>query len=194
MRAAQRRASHARRARLARLLHRGHPARPLHPASAAARAGFTLLEVVFAMAILVIGMSAVLGLLSFGAALSRTAALRTAAAGAVEAVVADLEERLFPLDPATGLAGEPQPIVERMVPGHPDLVYSAHAVQEPGAVRGGISEYRVDVEIAWSAAGSQRTKRFTLLMLGEVPFGERLRRALGPDAGALDEAGSDDLE
>jgi prepilin-type N-terminal cleavage/methylation domain-containing protein len=148
---------------------------------AARRRGFTLLEVVFAMAILALGMTAVLGLLSFGAALARTAALRTSAAEAVDAVVADLEERLFPLDPATGRAGAPAPVSERAVPGHPELVYSARATREPGAPAGGVARYRVDVDLAWQAAGARRAKRFTLLMLGEVPFGERLRRALGAD-------------
>ena len=93
------------------------------------RSGFTIVEVVLAMGLLLLGMTAVLGLLSFGAALARTAALRTAAAGAAEAIAADLEETLFPLtiDSATGdrLVGEPHAIVDREVPGYPGLLYSA---------------------------------------------------------------------
>jgi hypothetical protein len=55
-----------------------------------------MIEVLVALAILVFGMTAVLGLLTFGAALSRTALLRTSAAAASHAVVADLEETMFP--------------------------------------------------------------------------------------------------
>ncbi len=145
-------------------------------------AGFTIIEVVLAMGLLLLGMSAILGLLSFGAALARTAALRTGAASAIEAVVAELEESLFPLqvDPDTGIAraGEPHVIQGRPVPGHPGLVYNA----EPIAVRGSDDgpdvpqRYRVDIDITWQSGGRRRAKTFTALLLREVPFGERLRR------------------
>jgi hypothetical protein len=153
------------------------------------RAGFTLIEVVLAMGLFLLGMTSILGLLSFGAALARAAELRAVAASSVQAVMADLEERLFPLleDPATGafLVGEPQPIAERAVTGQIGLVYSAKATAEPAesngagrAERSGPRRYRVDVEMRWSAAGRTHVKAFTTLMLGEVPFGERMRRLL----------------
>jgi general secretion pathway protein I len=140
------------------------------------RAGFTIVEVVLAMAILLVGMSTILGLLSFGAAMSRTASLRAGAANAVEAVLADLEERLFPLvlEEGVEVVGEPAPIERREIPGHPGLVYSAQATPNPDDPL----EYRVDVELSWSTAGSRRTRKFTTLLLREVPFGERLRRRL----------------
>src|SRR5439155_26732903 len=77
----------------------------------AARAGFTILEILIAMGILLFGMTAILGLLTFGAALGRTAQLRTSAAAVAEAVVADLEETLFPVK--DGEAGEPAPLEGR---------------------------------------------------------------------------------
>ena len=141
---------------------------------ARSRRGFTLIEVVLAMFVLLIGMTTILGLLSFGAALSRTATLRAGAANAIEAVIADLEETLFPLEVGPdGLetAGEPRAIEKRPVPGHPGLVYSASATVNPDDPL----EYRVDVEITWSASGAQRSRKFTTLLLREVPFGERLR-------------------
>lgn len=143
------------------------------------RDGFTLLEVVLALGLLLFGVAAVIGLLSFGAALARTADLRTAAAQAADAVVADLEESLFPLGP-DGEAGEPVAVEGRALPGQPGLVYSAHATANPeGPERNGAPlEYRVDVEIAWRAGGRRRTRRFTTLLLREVPFGERIRRAV----------------
>jgi prepilin-type N-terminal cleavage/methylation domain-containing protein len=134
------------------------------------RAGFTLIEILLSLAILLFGFTAVLGLLTFGAGLSRTALLRTSGASAVEAVVADLEESLFPL--VEGEAGEPADVVDRELPGLADVVYSAHATPNPDRPL----EYRVDVEIAWKTSGVRREKRFTTLLVREVPFGERLRR------------------
>lgn len=158
------------------------------------RSGFTLVEVVLAMGLLVLGMSTILGLLSFGAALSRTAALRSASAATVEAVVADLEETLFPMM-EDGSAGDPREIEERPVPGHPGLVYSASASPHPDQLDrpGGPLEYRVDVEMRWRAAGATRRRRFTTLLLREIPFGERLRLQfiedrVGPDRPAEQES------
>lgn len=147
------------------------------------KAGFTIVEVVVAMGILLLGMTSVLGLLSFGAALSRTAQLRNASAAAVEGIVADLEESLFPLvlDSRTGrtVVGAPTAIEDRPVPGHPDLVYSAVATGDPDDQHvEGPRRWRVEVTMSWSSSGRRHTKTFTTLMLREVPFGERLRREL----------------
>jgi prepilin-type N-terminal cleavage/methylation domain-containing protein len=142
-----------------------------------ARAGFTLIEVVLAMFVLLIGMTSILGLLGFGAALARTSGLRSGAANAIEAVVTDLEETLFPLelDPdGEETAGEPRDVSERELPGYPGLVYSTRSAPNPENPL----EYRVEVEIQWAVGGTTRSKRFTILLLREVPFGERLRARL----------------
>jgi Tfp pilus assembly protein PilE len=139
--------------------------RPKH-----ARSGFTILEVIVAMGIFLFGMTAILGLLTFGSALSRTAQLRTHASAAVAAVTADLEESFFPL--VNGEAGEPKPIEKRELHGQAEIVYSAKGVPNPDRPL----EYKVDVELTWKSGGVQREKRFTTLLLREVPFGERLRR------------------
>lgn len=146
------------------------------------RAGLTLLEVLCAMMVLMIGMTSILGLLSFGTALSRTARLKTDVAQSIEAVMADLSERLFPLvlnDAGREVPGAPLPIEGREVPGYPSLVYSASATLNPDSVSGdyaGLPEYRVDVDVSWKAGGRTRTKSFKTLLLQEVPFGERMRR------------------
>jgi len=136
-----------------------------------ARAGFTLIEVLVALGILLFGMTAVLGLFTFGAALSRSAHLRTVGSSATDAVVADLSETLFPFD-AQGEAGEPRPIADRPVPGYPELVYSAKATQNPEQPL----EYKVEIRLRWASAGVEREKQFTTILLREIPFGERLRR------------------
>ncbi|MBL8804803.1 MAG: prepilin-type N-terminal cleavage/methylation domain-containing protein [Planctomycetes bacterium] len=148
-----------------------------------ARRGFTILEVLVAMAILLVGMTAVLGLLSFGAAMARSAALKSAAAISVEAIVADLEETLFPLTQEPGttrwIVGEPIAIEDRPVPGHAGVSYSARAVGDPSDNRaGGPLRYRVEIQVQWTAGGRVRSKTFQTLMLREIPFGERLRRLL----------------
>jgi len=138
-----------------------------------ARAGFTILEVLVAMAILLVGMTAVLGLLTFGAALTRTAQLRMEGASAVEAVIADLEESFFPLD-EQGVLQDPQEITARPLGVLDGLVYSAKPTRNPERT----TQWRVDVEVSWLSAGVRRDKRFTTLLVQELPFGERLRRRL----------------
>lgn len=141
------------------------------------RAGFTLIEVVLAMGVLVIGMTVLLSLLTFGAALSRSAALRTKASTVVESVVLDLEESLFPLE-EDGSAGEPPALLEdRPVPGVRGALYTARTRPNPDDPY----EYLVDVEVSWETGGVQRSKRFRTLLLREVPFGERLRRRFVAD-------------
>lgn len=135
------------------------------------RGGFTILEVVLAMGILVLGATMVLSLLTFGAALARTAALRTTAATTIEAVVADLEGSLFPLL-EDGTVGEPRPIQDRPVPGAPGAIYSATVRPNPDQPL----EYAVDVEVSWESSGVRRARRFQTLLLREVSFGERMRR------------------
>lgn len=134
------------------------------------RGGFTLVEVVLAMGILLLGSAAIIGFLTYGSATARHAQLRTQAATALEAVAADLDRNLFPYE--EGVLGEPIEIEERPVPGVPGVVYSATAFSNPDLPR----EYRVDVEVTWQSAGVQRSKSWSMLKIQEVPFGEVLRR------------------
>jgi prepilin-type N-terminal cleavage/methylation domain-containing protein len=132
--------------------------------------GFTIVEVVLAMGILLLGSAAIIGFLTFGSATARHAQLRTQTAAAVEAVVGDLDRNLFPYE--DGELGPPIVIEKRPVPGVPGVVYSATAVPNPDLPR----EYRVDVEVRWESAGIQRSKSWSMLKMQEIPFGERLRR------------------
>jgi hypothetical protein len=112
-----------------------------------------------------------------GAAHSRTAALRGGAANAIAGVVTDLVESLFPLEldeRGDEVAGEPRDVKEKALPGYPGLVYSTTSTPNPENPL----EYKVEVEIRWAVGGTTRSKRFTTLLLREVPFGERLRARL----------------
>jgi hypothetical protein len=91
--------------------------------------------------------------------------------------VSDLEETLFPLEldeHGDEVAGEPRDVKDRALPGHAGLTYSTRSTPNPENPY----EYRVDVEIQWAVGGTTRSKRFTTLLLREVPFGERLRARL----------------
>jgi hypothetical protein len=170
--------------------------------SRGSQAGFTILEVVLAMFVLLIGMSAMLGLLTAGAALARNAELRSLSSFSIDALAADLEETLFPLvrtPDGREIAGPPQVIERRPVPGHPRLSYSAVARENPGHAQRSDGppdgprdvplEYRVDLQVFWTNAGRENTRRFTTLLLREVPFGERMRaRQFGAEARTGDAA------
>lgn len=149
------------------------------PSRRAERAGFTLIEVVLAMGILVFGATAILGFLTYGAATTRQAQLRSAAASALEAVVADVDRHLFPFE--DGELGEPVVLENREVPGAPGVIYSARAFQNPERE----NEYRVDVELSWKSAGVRRAKEVQLLRLRELEFGERLRREFVEGSGGF---------
>lgn len=160
----------------------------LHKAavSGGARSGFTIIEVVLAMGILVFGATAILGFLTFGAATVRQAQLRTTAASALEAVTADIDRHLFPFE--NGIVGLPKSLENRNVPGAPGVIYSASAVGNPDRA----DEYRVDVELSWKAAGVRRSKKIQLLRLREISFGERLRREFVERSGGFHKASDKD--
>ncbi len=155
------------------------------------KSGFTIVEIILAMAILLVGMTSVLGLLSFGAGMARNAQLRSASAASVEAVLADLEEALFPLvregNSQRLVAGPPHRIEKRAVRGHPGLFYDARASlayrklpeadpkQAPSPT---LEIYSVEIDMHWETSGQARSRTFRALLPRRVPFGERLRREL----------------
>ena len=75
------------------------------------------------------------------------------------------------------IVGEPESIVDRPVPDHEGIFYSAEVTGDPrDATPGGPERWRVDVEIYWMSGGRRQSKTFTTMLLREVPFGERMRR------------------
>lgn len=135
--------------------------------------GFTILEVILGMGILLIGMTAIIGLLTFGAALTHASQMRTAAANVSEAILADLDESLFPLE-EDGTVGEPLDFEDRGLPGFEGVTYSVQTRVNPEFQ----DEYRVDVVMQWESGGVLRSQEFSTLMTREVPFGERMRQRI----------------
>jgi hypothetical protein len=141
------------------------------------RRGLTILEVVLAMSILALGMAAVLSIFTSAAGLGTTARQRAEASAALEYVVGEVHERLFPLT-EDGSAGEPATVVRAPVPGHAPLTYSVSAVSlgSPSAVLPPL--YRVDVVIHWTERGRERGLEHRMLVPRSVSMGDRLRRQI----------------
>jgi len=133
--------------------------------------GFTLVEVMVAMGILVVGMSTVLGLLSFALSLHRTSAERAESALALEAVVGELRANAFAIQ-KNGEAGEPQEIRQQLVPSHDGLLYSARFRENPKLS----GEYLVELDISWKEKGRLRSQSYRTILSQEIPFEERMKR------------------
>ncbi|MCA9000461.1 MAG: prepilin-type N-terminal cleavage/methylation domain-containing protein [Planctomycetes bacterium] len=150
------------------------------PQSTRKQAGFTLIEVLLAVGILALGMTSVLGLFTFGAALTQAAALRTESAQVVESVVADLELRLFPAD-ENGVPGPPIELVDQPVPGVERARYSVTALPVEGgplAEDGGPLEYEVRVEVSFETRGVRRARTYEVRLLRQRSFAQRMRERL----------------
>ena len=151
----------------------------------ASTAGFTLIEVMLAMGILALGMTAVLGLFTFGAALTQASVLRTQSATAVEAITLELPAKLFPVD-EQGLPAVPEgdgraSLEDQPIPGLPALRYRATAWPVPDgplAEDGGPLEYDVEVEVFFHQQGVRRARTFHTRVLRERSFAERMRSRL----------------
>ncbi len=148
--------------------------------------GFTLLEVILAVALFALGASTLLGLFAYGAGLASGANLRAEAAASLEFLAADLEERLFPILP-DGSIGPPREWIDQPVPGNDRLFYSAKPVFEnaPPEAPGLPARVRVDLEVRWREGGNRLALETSLLFTQSVPYGERLRRRFVPGAELL---------
>lgn len=157
------------------------PASRLHfrKRRAGPRAGFTLIEIVLAAGLLAIGLSALIGLFSFGANLVTGARLQTQAAQALESLVADLPGRLFPLSPE-GQVGPPQVLKDQPVPGYPRLRFDALPSPTPVSASDypGPPLWSVEVTVAWKSRGQGRGLSARILLPQSLPLAERLRRAV----------------
>jgi len=129
--------------------------------------GFTLIEMVVAMGILLVGMTSILALLAFGLAVHRTSAKKAETALVVEGIVHRLPQLVFPKDPdkpARSLGSRP-------VPGHPGLVYSVEV--EPNQESPG--EYLAQIRLQWKEKGRFRTVEFHSVLIREENFVEVMR-------------------
>ena len=153
----------------------------VHRASAA-RAAFTLLEVVLALGLLAVGATALLTLFSYGALLSDGARTRVEAATALEVAVGRVEESLFPLLPDGGI-GPPRVVSDQPLDDFPGMTWSVEAEPAPvdSVLNPGPRLFKVRVAVRWRTDGRGQVLSKTLLMPQVVTFGRRLRQRLTPE-------------
>ena len=132
------------------------------------RRGFTLIEMMIAMGLLVVGVTSVLGLLAFGAALQRTAERRGEVSLAAEQVIADLRDT-FTLNEDGTLTDMPAAKFERTIPGHPLLKARVEVKKNPKLD----GEYFATISIEWIERGAARSEEFRTILQREAPFGAR---------------------
>jgi prepilin-type N-terminal cleavage/methylation domain-containing protein len=131
--------------------------------------GFTLIEVLVAMGILVVGVTSILGLLVFGAAVERTAERRSEVALAAQQVVADLQSS-FTLSEDGSISDPPSLQMERPVAGHPTLTAKVELKSNPSMP----GEYVAWVRIGWLERGQLRFEEFRTILQREAPFSRRV--------------------
>ncbi|MBL8896785.1 MAG: prepilin-type N-terminal cleavage/methylation domain-containing protein [Planctomycetes bacterium] len=152
--------------------------RSTRAARGAANRGFTLVEMLVAMGLLMMGMTAVIGLFAVGLDQLRDARVRAEAGDALPRVLDDVEGRLFDAvqralnDQALGFAaaqGQQSSLPEELshkeelrVPGLDDLRYAYVARRIPGREFQYLTEIRVD----WRIRG--RTSSRTLKSVFEL--------------------------
>lgn len=134
------------------------------------RSGFTLIELLVAMGILVMGVTSILGLLTFGAALQRTAERRTEVSLVAEQVIADLRATAFPIH-EDGSIGDPSTHIEmNAIAGHPRVSAKVDLKRNPGMV----GEYFATIQIEWRERGQTKAQEFRTILQREAPFGRRV--------------------
>ena len=154
-------------------------------------AGFTLVEMLVAIAILMFGFSSLIALLSLGVSTRRSAELRNQAVWAVDAVLHDLRHGAL-LAQEWDEDGTPvplPPVTVAPIPGYPRLraeVRFGYDAAEPELVVATIA-------VQWSEAGTVMAEEFRRLLVNDVPFPRRVagRIATGDSAAGNRATGND---
>jgi len=113
------------------------------------RGGFTILEVLLAIGILALSITAVLFLFTMGTRSHKRALDRTRAAILAETVASELQARLGPTYDAT------QPITNATHPDFPGFLYDVTFTP----LYGGTSYYKVSVVVHWGDPGTAQEAR-----------------------------------
>ncbi|MDP6850777.1 MAG: prepilin-type N-terminal cleavage/methylation domain-containing protein [Planctomycetota bacterium] len=105
--------------------------------------GFTIVEVLLAMALFVVGVTALLGLFHFGGGLEQEARTHAELAPLIPAIVAEAKERAWELDDSGNLLG-PKNLSGMMVTGAPSYKYDLEVVSgnDPALGRATLVLYR----------------------------------------------------
>jgi prepilin-type N-terminal cleavage/methylation domain-containing protein len=148
----------------------GVPTQTGHPTEA----GFTLVEMLAALGILLLGVTSLLGALSSTVALRRTTDARLEATAVCDYALQRVQEQAVRkrADAATDLDLEVVPLDNQTVPGIEGMVWSATTV---------LDEQRPDVwlvrlQVRWQEEGEDVVEEFVRLLPRQLPLGQRVRR------------------
>lgn len=136
--------------------------------------GFTLVEMLVAMGILVLGFTTLIGLLSIGVSTRRTAERRNQAVQAVDGVLLAVREKITTAaPPPEGAEGEPELIVLDRVPGHERL----RAVATITSDEADPTLLLLEIRISWVEEGTVVGEEFHRVITMNEPFSVRAARA-----------------
>lgn len=143
--------------------------------------GFTLIEMVVALSILLVGLTAIAGSLMMGVSTRRGTEMRFKAVHMVDHVLRFLQEDYFvehdvdsgPL-PAIGKDGQglARPVE---FPGYPGMKYTVTFTEDPDHAQVVLAEVR----ISWKEQGEQIAVKFERVMIREKPFSHRISQIRG---------------
>ncbi len=131
-------------------------------------AGFTLVELMVAMAILVFAVTAIADSLLTGVGMRRGSEMRFRATALVDYAIQDIQEEVFPRsqDPSEPLAG----FTRVDPPGYPGMNYTVEFIEDlerPGVVL-------AKIKVAWRDQGELVGETFQRILLRRVPFSRRV--------------------
>lgn len=143
-------------------------------AGQAAAAGFTLAEMLAALAILLIGVTALLGALSSSVAQRRTTDARLASAALVEHALHRVQhEAVRPkADGASDLDLEVVSLDKQESPGFPGMTWSATAVVDDKRP----DLWLVQLRVRWLEQDEDVVEEFWRVLPRQLPLGQRVRR------------------
>jgi prepilin-type N-terminal cleavage/methylation domain-containing protein len=130
--------------------------------------GFTLVELMLALAILVFGVTALAGSLLTGVSMRRGSEMRFRAPALAAQAVHRIQEEEFPryADPSEPLKG----FTVEDPPGYPGMKYSveyAKDLERPGVVL-------AKIKVSWLEQGERMGETFRRILLRRVPFSRRV--------------------
>lgn len=134
------------------------------------QAGFTLVEMMVALGILVMGMTSLIGLFTTAVSTRYSAELRSRAAAVAEEVLRDIQENVLARD--DGQEPEIPSLGPQPVEGMPAMRYSVDFIidpQQPDLVM-------AEVRIGWREQGAELEQVFRRILPREQPFRERVLR------------------
>ncbi|MBK8100247.1 MAG: prepilin-type N-terminal cleavage/methylation domain-containing protein [Planctomycetes bacterium] len=143
------------------------------PASRRVEAGFTLAEMLVALAILLLGMTALLGSLGRSIGQRRTTEARLQTAQLVEQAVLRVRQEVVRSPGAeTDLDLQLQPLADQTTPGFPGMKWSATAQLDDARP----DVWLITIDVDWMEEGELVRERFLRILPRQLPLSARVQR------------------